>query len=129
MPVIALRQLLDYAAEHGYGVPAFNVNNLEQTQAIVQAAVATDSPVIHGVRKINIDTDVRLAMTGAMRRSMAKDKSEFDPRKFLKEATAAARDICMRCEAFGTGGKPARSSRSRWRSWRSVALRENWMRW
>ncbi|WP_353805360.1 class II fructose-bisphosphate aldolase, partial [Acinetobacter baumannii] len=60
----------------------------------------------HGVRKVNIDTDIRLAMTGAMRRSMAKDKSEFDPRKFLKEATAAARAICKaRFEAFGTAGQ------------------------
>ena len=46
MALISLRQLLDHAAEHGYGVPAFNVNNLEQIQAIMQAAAATDSPVI-----------------------------------------------------------------------------------
>ncbi|MDZ7813850.1 MAG: class II fructose-bisphosphate aldolase [Ideonella sp.] len=46
MALIALRQLLDHAAERGYGVPAFNVNNLEQIQAILQAAQATDSPVI-----------------------------------------------------------------------------------
>ena len=46
MALIALRQLLDHAAEHGYGVPAFNVNNLEQIQAIMQAAAASDSPVI-----------------------------------------------------------------------------------
>ncbi len=46
MAVISLRQLLDHAAENGYGVPAFNVNNLEQMQAIMEAADATDSPVI-----------------------------------------------------------------------------------
>ncbi|MBQ0935315.1 class II fructose-bisphosphate aldolase [Ideonella paludis] len=46
MALISLRQLLDHAAERGYGVPAFNVNNLEQIQAIMQAAQATDSPVI-----------------------------------------------------------------------------------
>jgi len=46
MALISLRQLLDHAAEHGYGVPAFNVNNLEQMRAIMQAAEATDSPVI-----------------------------------------------------------------------------------
>ena len=46
MAMISLRQLLDHAAEHGYGVPAFNVNNLEQIQAIMQAAEATASPVI-----------------------------------------------------------------------------------
>ena len=46
MALIALRQLLDHAAEHGYGVPAFNANNLEQVRAIMLAADATDSPVI-----------------------------------------------------------------------------------
>ena len=46
MAFIALRQLLDHAAENGYGVPAFNVNNLEQIQAIMQAAQETRSPVI-----------------------------------------------------------------------------------
>ena len=40
------RQLLDHAAEHQYGVPAFNVNNMEQMQSIMQAADETDSPVI-----------------------------------------------------------------------------------
>jgi len=46
MALISLRQLLDHAAEHGYGLPAFNVNNLEQVQAIMQAAAAVNSPVI-----------------------------------------------------------------------------------
>jgi fructose-bisphosphate aldolase class II len=46
MALVSLRQLLDHAAEHDYGVPAFNVNNLEQMRAIMQAADATDSPVI-----------------------------------------------------------------------------------
>ena len=46
MALISLRQLLDHAAENSYGVPAFNVNNMEQIQAIMQAAKATDSPVI-----------------------------------------------------------------------------------
>jgi fructose-bisphosphate aldolase, class II len=46
MALISLRQLLDHAAKHGYGVPAFNVNNTEQVRAIMQAADATDSPVI-----------------------------------------------------------------------------------
>ena len=46
MALISLRQLLDHAAEHAYGVPAFNVNNLEQIQAIMQAAADCDSPVI-----------------------------------------------------------------------------------
>ena len=46
MALISLRQLLDHAAEQGYGVPAFNVNNLEQMRAIMLAAAQTDSPVI-----------------------------------------------------------------------------------
>lgn len=46
MALISMRQMLDHAAEYGYGVPAFNVNNLEQTRAIMEAARATDSPVI-----------------------------------------------------------------------------------
>lgn len=46
MPLISMRQMLDHAAENGYGVPAFNVNNLEQTRAIMEAARETDSPVI-----------------------------------------------------------------------------------
>ena len=63
----------------------------------------------HGVRKINIDTDIRLAMTGAMRRAMNKDRSEFDPRKFLKDATAAARDVCIaRMQSFGCSGMASR---------------------
>jgi fructose-bisphosphate aldolase class II len=63
----------------------------------------------HGVRKVNIDTDIRLVMTGAMRRAMAKDPAEFDPRKFLKDATAAARGLCKeRFEAFGCAGQAPR---------------------
>ena len=63
----------------------------------------------HGVRKINIDTDIRLAMTGAMRRAMAEKPEEFDPRHFLKAATAAARGICEdRFEAFGCAGQASR---------------------
>ena len=59
----------------------------------------------HGVRKINIDTDIRLAMTGAIRRAMAKNPGEFDPRKYMKDAMLAARDICIaRYDAFGCSG-------------------------
>ena len=46
MALVSMRQLLDHAAEQGYGIPAFNVNNLEQVQAIMEAASETDSPVI-----------------------------------------------------------------------------------
>jgi fructose-bisphosphate aldolase class II len=62
-----------------------------------------------GVRKINIDTDIRLAMTGAMRKSFAEAPSEFDPRKAMIEARKAARAICkLRFEAFGCAGHAVR---------------------
>ena len=85
--------------EHGgeigetYGVPV---------EAIVQG-------IRSGVRKVNIDTDLRLAMSGAMRRLMTTDRKEFDPRKFFKAARDAARDICReRFEAFGCAGHASR---------------------
>jgi fructose-bisphosphate aldolase class II len=60
----------------------------------------------HGVRKVNIDTDIRLAMSGAIRRALNQDKAEFDPRKYLKDAMLAAKSICKaRMEAFGTAGQ------------------------
>jgi fructose-bisphosphate aldolase class II len=46
MALISMREMLDHAAENGYGVPAFNVNNLEQMRAIMEAADKTNSPVI-----------------------------------------------------------------------------------
>lgn len=62
-----------------------------------------------GVRKVNIDTDLRLASTGAMRRLMAENPSEFDPRKFFAATVTAMRDICIaRYEAFGTAGNASK---------------------
>ena len=63
----------------------------------------------HGVRKINIDTDLRLASTGAVRRFLAQNPSEFDPRKFLQVSTNAMYDICKaRYEAFNTAGNASK---------------------
>ena len=63
----------------------------------------------HGVRKVNIDTDLRLASTGAMRRLMAQKPGEFDPRKFFSATVDAMRDICIaRYEAFGTAGNASK---------------------
>ena len=45
MPLVSMRQLLDHAAENGYGLPAFNVNNLEQVQAVMAAVKEADLPV------------------------------------------------------------------------------------
>jgi fructose-bisphosphate aldolase class II len=63
----------------------------------------------HGVRKVNIDTDNRLAMTAAIRRTLTEDPSEFDPRKYLKPAMEMMAEICKaRFEAFGTAGNASR---------------------
>lgn len=62
-----------------------------------------------GVRKVNIDTDLRLASTGAVRRFLAEHPSEFDPRKFLAKTVDAMRDVCIaRYEAFGTAGNASK---------------------
>ena len=210
MARITLRQLLDHAAEHGYGVPAFNINNMEQGLAIMEAADAVKAPVIiqasrgarsyandimlaklidalaiamgtshgaykftrkpdgdilamgvieeihrrlpnthlvmhgsstvpqdlqdiinefggqmpqtfgvpveeiqrgikHGVRKINIDTDCRMAMSGQVRRVLMQNPAEFDPRKYLKPAMEAMTKICrQRFEEFGAVGHAER---------------------
>ncbi|CAJ96173.1 class II fructose-bisphosphate aldolase [Cupriavidus necator] len=62
-----------------------------------------------GVRKVNIDTDIRLAMTGAIRKSLSDDRSEFDPRKALLAAKKGARSVVkLRFEAFGCAGQASR---------------------
>lgn len=72
-----------------YGVP------IEEIQIAIK----------HGVRKINIDTDIRLAMTGAIRHYFNLHPDNFDPRAYLKEAKNAAKQICIdRFNAFGTAG-------------------------
>ncbi|KSV66795.1 fructose-bisphosphate aldolase [Sinorhizobium sp. GL2] len=63
----------------------------------------------HGVRKVNIDTDCRMAMTGQFRRIAVEHPSEFDPRKFLKPAMDAMRILCRdRFEQFGTAGNASK---------------------
>ena len=65
--------------------------------------------IASGVRKVNIDTDIRLAMTGAMRQLFATKRSEFDPRKALEAARTAAQGVCaQRFEAFGCAGMAAK---------------------
>jgi fructose-bisphosphate aldolase class II len=59
----------------------------------------------HGVRKVNIDTDLRMASTGAIRKYLAENTKDFDPRKFYAVATKAMKEICKaRFEAFGSAG-------------------------
>ncbi len=93
------QELLEVVREHGgriretYGVP------VEEIQEGVR----------HGVRKVNIDTDIRLAMTGALRRSMVNSPAELDVRRFLGDATSAARDLCKaRFEALAAAGRASR---------------------
>ena len=63
----------------------------------------------NGVAKVNIDTDLRMASTGSIRKHLADNPSNFDPRKFLKESTAAMKDICKaRYEAFGCAGNASK---------------------
>ncbi|WP_042878624.1 class II fructose-bisphosphate aldolase [Cupriavidus necator] len=62
-----------------------------------------------GVRKVNIDTDIRLAMTGAIRKALSEDRSEFDPRKALLAAKKGAKGVVkLRFEAFGCAGQASR---------------------
>jgi fructose-bisphosphate aldolase class II len=70
MPLVSMRQLLDHAAENGYGIPAFNVNNLEQVQAVMQAAAEVGAPVIlqasAGARKYAGEAFIKHLIQGAI---------------------------------------------------------------
>ncbi|MEM9366139.1 MAG: class II fructose-bisphosphate aldolase [Planctomycetota bacterium] len=66
-----------------------------------------------GVRKINVDTDNRMAITGAIRKVLTQDPSAFDPRAYLKPARAAMEEVCIaRMEAFGQAGNASKLSQS-----------------
>jgi len=68
----------------------------------------------HGVRKINIDTDNRMAITGQIRRVLQENPGEFDPRKYLKPALEAMSKICReRLEQFGTAGQASKIGKIR----------------
>jgi fructose-bisphosphate aldolase class II len=82
-----------------------NANGGEMPQTWGVPVEEIQRGIRHGVRKINIDTDCRMAMSGAVRRALMQDRKEFDPRKFLKPAMDAMRDICaQRFEEFGAAG-------------------------
>jgi len=86
-----LKIINDYGGDMGqtFGVPV---------EEIVEG-------IKHGVRKVNIDTDLRMASTGSVRRHLQENRSNFDPRKFLKESTKGMKEICKaRYEAFGSAG-------------------------
>jgi fructose-bisphosphate aldolase class II len=93
------QDLLDQIRQYGgqmketYGVP------VEEIQEAIK----------HGVRKINIDTDIRLAMTAAVRRFLAENPSKFDPREYLKPAREAAKAVCrQRYQQFGCAGQASK---------------------
>lgn len=95
VPQDILEEIRKYGGQikETYGVP------VEEIQEAIK----------YGVRKVNIDTDIRLAMTAAIRRTMAEDPSKFDPRDFLKPARAAAKKICMdRYQQFGAAGQASK---------------------
>jgi fructose-bisphosphate aldolase class II len=95
VPQDLLAEIRKYGGEmkETYGVP------VEEIQAAIK----------HGVRKINIDTDIRLAMTAATRKALFEHPGHFDPRDFLKPARAAAKLICLqRYREFGAAGQAGR---------------------
>jgi fructose-bisphosphate aldolase class II len=80
-----------------------NGGNIPETYGVPVEQIVEG--IKNGVRKVNIDTDLRLASTGAVRKFLAENPAEFDPRKYLKETITAMQDICVdRYEAFGTAG-------------------------
>ncbi len=92
VPQDLLKMINEYGGEipETYGVP------LSEIQEGIR----------HGVRKVNIDTDLRLAATAAIRRHLFTNKSEFDPRKYLSDSVKAMKKIVIeRYEAFGTAGQ------------------------
>ena len=65
----------------------------------------------HGVRKVNIDTDLRMALTGAIRKVLAEDKGQFDPREYLAPGVEAMSAVCFdRFERFGCAGMASKIS-------------------
>ncbi len=92
VPQDLLEEIRKYGGQmkETYGVP------VEEIQEAIK----------HGVRKVNIDTDIRLAMTAATRKFLFENPSHFDPRDFLKPARAAAKKICKeRYQQFGCEGQ------------------------
>ena len=90
-----LKIINEYGGDMGetYGVP------VEEIQEGIK----------HGVRKVNIDTDLRMASTGAIRKHLKENPSNFDPRKFLIASTQAMKDNCKaRYESFGCAGHPSK---------------------
>ena len=92
------QELIDIINEYGGSIPETYGVPVEDIQEGIR----------HGVRKINVDTDNRLAITGAIRKAFAEDGAEFDPRYYLKPARLAMAEVCKaRMIAFGQAGNAA----------------------
>jgi len=90
------QETLDMIRNHG--------GQIKETYGVPVAEIIEG--IKNGVRKVNIDTDIRLAMTAAIRQKMFESPEEFDPRAFFKAAIAAAQKICQdRFVAFGSAGR------------------------
>jgi fructose-bisphosphate aldolase class II len=90
------KELIDVINEYGGEIP--------ETYGVPVADI--QEGIRHGVRKINVDTDNRLAITGAIRKAFMADAAEFDPRYYLKPARAAMAEVCKaRMVAFGQAGQ------------------------
>ncbi|WP_066569476.1 class II fructose-bisphosphate aldolase [Snodgrassella sp. CFCC 13594] len=103
-----LKVINEYGGDIGetYGVPV---------EEIVEG-------IKHGVRKVNIDTDLRLASTGAIRRFLAEHPAEFDPRKYFAETIKAMKSVCIaRYEAFGAAGQASKI--------KPISLEDMWARY
>jgi fructose-bisphosphate aldolase class II len=86
-----------------------NANGGEMPQTFGVPVEEIVRGIRHGVRKVNIDTDCRMAMAAEFRRVAHGNRREFDPRKFLKPAMEAMAKLCRdRFEAFGTAGNASR---------------------
>ena len=82
----------------------------------------------HGVRKINVDTDCRIAMAGQFRKVAAERPAEFDPRNFLKPAMTALEDLCaLRFEQFGAAGQASRIRPLPPSEWRAAIAAAPWI--
>lgn len=89
------QELLTIIREHG--------GDIKETYGVPVSEIVKG--IQHGVRKVNIDTDIRLAMTAAIRQTMHESPEEFDPRVFFKAAIISAQKVCKdRFEAFGSAG-------------------------
>ena len=143
MPLVSMRQLLDHAAENGYGLPAFNVNNLEQVSAIMAAAAETDSPVIMqasaGARKYAGEHFLRHLIEAAVDSYpnipivMHQDHGQ-SPTICLQAMRngfssvmmdGSSRPTARRSRATSTTSRPPARS-SRWRTRSASASRANW---